>query len=761
MASTRPRPHLNIKSDYLILLSNIRQNNWIQLRRTTRNKQVIGLKFVEDFSAWVGRNSNHAILEFVDFGSLEKFAANPYDVVDKTVAGFVIEPENRQEFFDMILKRTGVDLLECNGIPRIFWEKFENKPDPPQPQQDVAGECSQTSRTNDHNLPSNRDNKPKSYDNSPTQTPSQLNAESEYSETLRSNEVNVPANGKSDLKSYETNSAQSRPRLNVESDYLVLVSNFPRGSWKAFKDDVKRKYGIAVKFVETFSAWRVPQSSQVVLELDNYQSVETFTEKFMDIVGGKAEYEVLDVKHRDAFFKRIFQLTGVDMYTPQAASAENGLDEGNAQPVSSHSQSNGSQVSQRESNRGQVDWSEPDWSEPESQSVSKQVWVQTPSTSRVTDFQTEHAPSPPMTYSHLNVKSDFLMCLWNVSDQNWKKFSSELCETLDLRFIDAFDRWASKQVVLEFGSLESLTEFVDCLPSIFGKSMDYDILDVDNRDAFFNKAHYKTGVDLLDIQEPVTEESYGDPNELLREDYVTGPDTRRQATYIFDDTTSNDGGGFYVMFRNIPNDWIAKQVRNLAQIAGKIGSVTQILSFVVRYENPEEATDAVKLLDKHILQQTNILRVKIFHEKPVDETASEVIDLFSEVSIANGVNECDSDKESSIFARSSASDSTLIDQGKYCKENGASCSIIVENVPFTWNCDYMTELAGKAGTVTSCRQISNAIVEYRSAEIQSRAVSLFQGLLLPGSIVKTEKCDANGGYPCLEFDWDDGRFSSK
>ncbi|KAI1706271.1 hypothetical protein DdX_13112 [Ditylenchus destructor] len=770
MTARRARPHLNIESDYLVLISNIRQNNWIKLRRALANKQEVGLKFVEDFSAWIGRNSNHKILEFVDSWSLEKFAANVYDVVDKNVEGYIIEPENRHEFFDTILARTGVDLLGCNGIPsqtpRSYepnvqpkppavqnsdWQKFDNSPTQTPSQLNVEGEYSLTLRTNEVNGPANRNSGSKSYDNGPAQTPSQLNVESEYSQTLRTNEANGPSN--IDSKSYDNNTAQSRPRMNVESDYLVLVANFPRCSWKAFKENVKRKYGIALIFVETFSAWRVPQSSHVVLEFDNYQSVQTFTEKFRDIVGGNAEYEVLDVKHRDAFFKRICQLTGVDMYTPQADHPEDAFDEngkeenGNAQPVSTHSISNCSQLSQCGSNRAQADLNgEPESQSESKQSDSKQIWVQSPSTSCINDVRTEHATTP--LNSHINVNSDLLMGLWNVSDQNWEKFKSEFCKTLDLRFIDAFDRWGAKQVVLEFGNLDSLTEFVECLPSFFGNSIDYNILDVDDRVAFFNLAYYKTGVDLNAIQETIIEEqTYGDPNQLLQGEFTRSEaDTQRRATYIFDDVSSfdlnltfdssqnstciayghgsdvanygyssDDGGGFYVLFRNIPNNWITKQVQDLAQTAGKTGSITQISSFVVRYENPEEATG----------------------------------------------NDCDSDGESSIFAHTSSSESTLIEQGKYGKENNVSCSIIIENVPHTWNCDYMTDLAGEAGTVTSCRQISNAIVEYRNIECQLKAVSLFQGLLLPGGIVKIEKCDANGGYPCLEFDWDDGRFSIK
>ncbi|KAI1715927.1 hypothetical protein Ddc_10692 [Ditylenchus destructor] len=113
-----------------------------------------------------------------------------------------------------------------------------------------------------------------------------------------------------------------RPRLNVNSDYLVLLSgpSLATIDWMRFKRETNQRRGVdrGIRFIETFSAWDIAPTMNVVVEFLNGESQKNFVKQLKYIFTTPIKSEVLDVHNRFGFFTKIKQLTAVDLYACKA-----------------------------------------------------------------------------------------------------------------------------------------------------------------------------------------------------------------------------------------------------------------------------------------------------------------------------------------------------------------------------------------------------------------------------------------------------------
>ncbi|KAI1701781.1 hypothetical protein DdX_15878 [Ditylenchus destructor] len=113
-----------------------------------------------------------------------------------------------------------------------------------------------------------------------------------------------------------------RPRLNVDSNHLVLLSGSVLATidWMRFKRETNQRRGIdrGIRFIETFSAWDIAPTMNVVVEFLNGESQKNFVKQLKYIFTTPVKSEVLEVNKRLSFFAKIKQLTGVDLYACKA-----------------------------------------------------------------------------------------------------------------------------------------------------------------------------------------------------------------------------------------------------------------------------------------------------------------------------------------------------------------------------------------------------------------------------------------------------------
>lgn len=88
--------------------------------KKTLSEKFGNIKFIETFEAWTWKKIGHVVLEFETSSALNAF-------VDAITSGNLLENDvqwevskNRRAFFHRILTDTGVDLLNCRGIPETF-----------------------------------------------------------------------------------------------------------------------------------------------------------------------------------------------------------------------------------------------------------------------------------------------------------------------------------------------------------------------------------------------------------------------------------------------------------------------------------------------------------------------------------------------------------------------------------------------------------------------------------------------------------------
>ncbi|KAI1715926.1 hypothetical protein Ddc_10691 [Ditylenchus destructor] len=114
----------------------------------------------------------------------------------------------------------------------------------------------------------------------------------------------------------------TRPRLNVDSNHLVLLSgpSLATIDWMRFKRVTNQRRGVdrGIRFIETFSAWDIAPTMNVVAEFLNGESQKNFVKQLDYIFTKPVKSEVLEVNKRLSFFAKIKHLTGVDLYACKA-----------------------------------------------------------------------------------------------------------------------------------------------------------------------------------------------------------------------------------------------------------------------------------------------------------------------------------------------------------------------------------------------------------------------------------------------------------
>uniref|UniRef100_A0A915DZY8 RRM domain-containing protein n=1 Tax=Ditylenchus dipsaci TaxID=166011 RepID=A0A915DZY8_9BILA len=116
-------PRLNVRSEHLVFCFNIppwdlpSNQNWRNFKKEF-NEQIGGVGVSEILDVVLQFNDDESMMCFVNcLEGREIFQAKvQYDILGK---------RNRKEFFDLITKRTGVDLLKCDAIPPFKTRGFK------------------------------------------------------------------------------------------------------------------------------------------------------------------------------------------------------------------------------------------------------------------------------------------------------------------------------------------------------------------------------------------------------------------------------------------------------------------------------------------------------------------------------------------------------------------------------------------------------------------------------------------------------------
>ncbi|KAL3124794.1 hypothetical protein niasHT_003180 [Heterodera trifolii] len=118
-------PSLNVKSDFLVYVWNVPLSlNGRELKK--RLSQLIGLvRFIETFEAWIKR-SNNMIIEFCSMESVRRFAVmmseGSVPFLSRKTGFHDLATFGRQQFFELVYRDTGVDILRTNGMPPSEWQ---------------------------------------------------------------------------------------------------------------------------------------------------------------------------------------------------------------------------------------------------------------------------------------------------------------------------------------------------------------------------------------------------------------------------------------------------------------------------------------------------------------------------------------------------------------------------------------------------------------------------------------------------------------
>ncbi|KAL3119683.1 hypothetical protein niasHT_009629 [Heterodera trifolii] len=117
----RAPPHLNVASNFLVYMWNVPVGLRGRELKEKLSQQIGPVRFVETFEAWNYRQSGHLIVEFGSLASVEFFvemmAADRIPYLHKPVGFQDLITFGRRQFFELVYRDTGVDLLGCDGNP--------------------------------------------------------------------------------------------------------------------------------------------------------------------------------------------------------------------------------------------------------------------------------------------------------------------------------------------------------------------------------------------------------------------------------------------------------------------------------------------------------------------------------------------------------------------------------------------------------------------------------------------------------------------
>ncbi|KAL3112378.1 hypothetical protein niasHT_019103 [Heterodera trifolii] len=111
-------PSLNVKSDFLVYVWNVPLSlNGRELKK--RLSQLIGqVRFIETFEAWIKRSDN-VIIEFCSMESVRRFAVmmseGSVPFLSRKTGFHDLATFGRQQFFELVYRDTGVDILQINA----------------------------------------------------------------------------------------------------------------------------------------------------------------------------------------------------------------------------------------------------------------------------------------------------------------------------------------------------------------------------------------------------------------------------------------------------------------------------------------------------------------------------------------------------------------------------------------------------------------------------------------------------------------------
>jgi len=121
-------PHLNVFATNLIFLSELGHGiHWRDIKKVI-SEDCGRVDFIETFEAWRRRGLGYVILQFrtaegrrrfTQEMSREWYERNFHCI--PTFSAALRGPEGREHFFKLVMKYTGVDMLECRGIPPRRW----------------------------------------------------------------------------------------------------------------------------------------------------------------------------------------------------------------------------------------------------------------------------------------------------------------------------------------------------------------------------------------------------------------------------------------------------------------------------------------------------------------------------------------------------------------------------------------------------------------------------------------------------------------
>uniref|UniRef100_A0A914HVK2 RRM domain-containing protein n=1 Tax=Globodera rostochiensis TaxID=31243 RepID=A0A914HVK2_GLORO len=117
----KPKPCLNVHSEFLVYLWNVPVGLAGRELKSKIGSQIGVVRFIETFEAWNYRPSGHIILEFGSYASVEFFvemmAAERIPYLQKPIGFQDLITCGRRQFFELVYRDTGVDLLGCDGHP--------------------------------------------------------------------------------------------------------------------------------------------------------------------------------------------------------------------------------------------------------------------------------------------------------------------------------------------------------------------------------------------------------------------------------------------------------------------------------------------------------------------------------------------------------------------------------------------------------------------------------------------------------------------